>query len=188
GSRVASGTPEAEFAEIGGKELARLQRLVGEFLSYARPNNPSLRPTDVHDLVERVTALVRSEANQKRVNLIVEQTTQLPPLALDSEQMTQVLFNVVLNAVQAAKPLSDVRVRESLEPGWAVIEVIDDGPGIAPEHESRIFDPFFTTKSRGTGLGLAIAQRIVLAHRGTIEAHSRVPSGSVFRIRLPLGE
>src|SRR5262249_7216499 len=123
---------------------------------------------------------------QKQVNLIVERTTQLPPLALDSEQMTQVLFNVVLNAVQAAKPLSDVHIRESLKPGWAVIEVVDDGPGIAPEHASRIFDPFFTTKSRGTGLGLAIAQRIVLAHRGTIEAQSRMPSGSLFRIRLPL--
>ncbi|PWT83544.1 MAG: hypothetical protein C5B57_06680 [Blastocatellia bacterium] len=186
GSRVAPGTPEAEFAEIGGKELTRLQGLVGEFLSYARPNNPTLRQTDVHDLVGRVTALVRSEANQKQVNLIVERTTQLPHVSLDSEQMTQVLFNVVLNAVQATRPLSDVHVRESLEPGWAVIDVIDEGPGIAPEHAARIFDPFFTTKSRGTGLGLAIAQRIVLAHQGTIEAHSRVPSGSIFRIRLPL--
>jgi two-component system, NtrC family, sensor histidine kinase HydH len=186
-SRVPLGTPEAEFAEIGGKELARLQGLVGEFLTYARPNSPALRQTDVHELIERVAALVRSEANQKQVKLIVEHPSPLVLLALDSEQMTQVLFNVVLNAVQATKPGGDVRIVESAEPGWAVIDVADDGPGIPPEHASRIFDPFFTTKSRGTGLGLATAQRIVLAHRGTIAALPRSPSGSVFRIRLPLG-
>ncbi|MBI2829268.1 MAG: hypothetical protein HYX77_08375 [Acidobacteria bacterium] len=185
-SRVTAGSPEAEFADIGGKELARLEALVREFLTYARPHEPALRPTDAHDVVERVAALLRAEAERKGIALVFERAATLPALSLDPEQITQVIFNVVLNAVQATGSGGHVRIRESLDPGWGVVDVIDEGPGIAPEHLSRIFDPFFTTKPRGTGLGLAISQRIVTAHRGTIEALPGSPSGSVFRIRLPL--
>ena len=186
-SRASPGTPEAEFADIGGKELARLDTLVREFLMYARPHDPALRPTQVHDLVERVAALLRPEADKRRVTLLFEHPDALPNLTLDldPEQMTQVILNVVLNAIQASPPGGRVRIRESLEPDWAQIEVVDEGPGIAPEHLSRIFDPFFTTKSRGTGLGLATSQRIVTAHRGTITALPGSQSGTVFRIRLP---
>lgn len=187
-SRVTQGTPEAEFADIGGKELARLEGLVGEFLTYARPHDPALRPSDVHEIVERVAALLRVQAERKRVTLVFERAVALPLLSLDPEQITQVIFNVVLNAIQATGAGGHVRIRESVEPGWGVIDVIDEGPGIPPEHALRLFDPFFTTKPRGTGLGLAISQRIVTAHRGTIEALAGSPSGSVFRIRLPLSE
>ncbi len=185
-SRVTIGTPEAEFAEIGGKELGRLEGLVSEFLTYARPRDPAMRPSDVHEVVERVGALLRPEAERKRVTLVFERPVTLPPLSLDPEQITQVVFNVVLNAVQATMTTGHVRIRESVEPGWALIDVIDEGPGIHPDHMSRLFDPFFTTKPRGTGLGLAISQRIMTAHGGTIEALAGSPSGSIFRIRLPL--
>lgn len=185
-SRVSQGSPEAEFAAIGVKELGRLEGLVTEFLTYARPHDPALRPADIHHVVERVAALLRPEAERKGVALVFERPVTVPPVSLDPEQITQVVFNVVLNAIQATMAKGQVRIRESAEPGWAVIDVIDEGPGIAPEHRSRLFDPFFTTKPRGTGLGLAITQRIVTAHRGTIEALPGSASGSIFRIRLPL--
>lgn len=187
-SRVTRGTPEAEFADIGDKELARLEGLVSEFLTYARPHDPALRPTDVHEIVERVAALLRPQAESKAVTLVFERPAVFPRLPLDPEQITQVIFNVVLNAIQATGAGGHVRIRESVEPGWGVVEVIDEGAGIAPEHALRLFDPFFTTKPRGTGLGLAISQRIVIAHRGTIEALAGSHSGSVFRIRLPIPE
>ena len=187
-SRVTPGTPEAEFADIGGKELARLEGLVSEFLAYARPHDPALRSTDVREIVDRVTALLRLQAENKAVSVVFDRPTAIPPLSIDPEQITQVIFNVVLNAIQATPSGGHIQIRELVEPGWAVIDVIDEGPGIPPEHVLRLFDPFFTTKPRGTGLGLAISQRIVTAHRGTIEALPGSPSGSVFRIRLPLPE
>ena len=186
-SRARPDTPEAEFSDIGGKELARLETLVREFLDYARPRDPTLRPTDVPDLVERVTALLRPEADKRAVRLIGEypDTSNDLSLNLDPDQMTQVILNVVLNAIQASPSGGGVRIHVSMEPGWGTIDVIDQGPGIAPEHVSRIFDPFFTTKSRGTGLGLATSHRIVAAHRGTITALPGSPTGTTFRIRLP---
>lgn len=186
-SRAAPRSPEAEFADVGAKELARLDTLVREFLMYARPRDPALRPTGLRDLLERVAALLHPEADKKQVALVLECPAATSTLELDPEQMTQVILNVVLNAIQASPKGARVRIRESTEAGWAQIEVTDEGPGIAPEHIGRIFDPFFTTKSRGTGLGLATSQRIVSAHRGTITAFPGAPRGTIFHIRLPLG-
>jgi len=186
-SRAQPNTPEAEFADIGRKELGRLEALVREFLDYARPRDPAPRPTDVPDLVERVTALLRPEAEKKGVRLVPEYPDEATDLSLnlDPDQMTQVILNVVLNAIQASSPNGSVRIRVSTDPGSGTIEIIDQGSGIAPEHASRIFDPFFTTKSRGTGLGLATSQRIVAAHRGTITVAPASPTGTIFRIHLP---
>ena len=186
-SRAQPKTPEAEFADIGRKELGRLETLVREFLDYARPREPALRPTAVPDLVERVTALLRPEAEKKGARLLPEYPDTATDLSLnlDADQMTQVILNVVLNAIQASPSNGVVRIQVSTELGWGRIEVIDQGSGIAPEHVSRIFDPFFTTKSRGTGLGLATSQRIVAAHGGTITAMPASPTGTIFRIHLP---
>lgn len=185
-SRAQGGSPEAEFADIAGRDLARIDRLVSEFLAYARPRRPERRVSDLHETVEHVVALLRPEAQRAGVTIENERRTLLPSLLIDTEQIEQVLFNVVLNALQATSKGKRVRIREDLDGDDAVIDVIDQGSGIAPEHAGRIFDPFFTTKARGTGLGLAISQRIVTAHAGTIEALAGTTSGTHIRIRLPL--
>lgn len=185
-SRVASGTPEAEFVGVAAKELLRVEGLVTEFLDYARPHDPALSPGDLHSLVRHVTAMLHPEADRKRVPLVVESDAIIPVIELDPQQITQVLVNVILNAIQASEDGTPVRIREAVESGWVVLDVIDLGPGIPSGHLARLFDPFFTTKPRGTGLGLAISQRILTAHRGTIETMPGSPRGTVFRIRLPI--
>jgi len=184
-SRVSTGTPEAEFAQIAEKELGRLDTLLTDFLLYARPHDPVLRPTNVHEIVERVTALLQQEAEKVSITISVGGSAESASILADAEQMTQVLFNIVLNAIQASRPGGSVRIRESSEAGWWTIDVMDDGPGISPEHMLRLFDPFFTTKSHGTGLGLAISHRIVSSHGGTIKVLPQTSGGSVFRISLP---
>ncbi len=185
-SRAESGTPEAEFAGVAGTELARLDRLITEFLSFARPRDPELREASIASIVAHVLALLGAEADRRHVAVEVEPIDADVSAFVDDEQISQVIFNVVLNAVQASSAGSMVRLRVAREPGWTVIDVRDEGPGIPADQLARIFDPFFTTRTRGTGLGLAISQRIVLAHHGTIEIVSSCPAaGTVLRIKLP---
>lgn len=188
GARVARGTPEAEFADIAGREIGRLEGLLGEFLTYARPHAPKPTPTSLETIVIRVTGLLHAEAEAQGVHFETGIVSSTPAVLADREQITQVLFNVVLNAIQASPRGGVVRIDASCEGGMGVLQVADDGPGIAAEDVSRIFDAFYTTKSGGTGLGLAISHRIVTAHGGSLDVRPGARSGSVFRVRLPLSE
>jgi len=186
-ARSTPDSPEAEFSHLAMTEVQRLDNLVWEFLRFARPHEPDLRPTSLHDLVERVIALLGVEAERGGVRLHVEHADSVPTLSIDALQIEQVLLNVVLNAIQASPPGSCVRVRERLDQLEAVIDVTDDGSGIPAEHLAQVFTPFFTTKENGTGLGLAIAHRIVMAHDGRVEVQSTSARGTCVRIRLPIG-
>jgi two-component system sensor histidine kinase HydH len=186
-SRALADSPEAEFSKLAKTELQRLDRLVAEFLHYARPREPQLQDTTVSDVVQRVLALARVEADRASVVIGADISPAGPVASIDPEQIQQVLLNVVLNAIQASPSGGRVMVRESVAPPEVVIDVSDEGPGIPQEHLPRIFSPFFTTKERGTGLGLAIAHRIVTAHGGSMEAVQRPDGrGARFRIRLPI--
>lgn len=187
GSRSAPATPEAEFSLLAMTEVERLDHLVWEFLRYARPHEPDLRPASLHDVVERAIALLRVAAEREEVTLEVGPSEALPSIALDAPQIEQVLLNVILNAIQASPAGAVVRVRERLDAHYEIVEVVDAGSGIPPEHLPQIFAPFFTTKDQGSGLGLAVAQRIVQSHEGAIEVDSTSGRGTCVRIRLPLG-
>lgn len=186
-ARSESGTPECEFSQLAMTEVQRLDNLVWEFLRYARPHMPDLRPTSLHELVERVVALLRVESEQAGVRLEIDRVETASTVFVDALQIEQVLLNVLLNAIQASPPDSCVRVCEAQpDRQQAVIDIVDEGPGIPSEHVDHIFSPFFTTREKGTGLGLAIAHRIVVTHRGDIEVHRTPHRGTCIRIRLPL--
>jgi signal transduction histidine kinase len=185
-SRARPDSPEAEFSRLAMAEVQRLDHLVWEFLRYARPHEPELCPTSLHDVVLQVVALLRAQADRAGVTLHVDRQQVLPLVTLDALQIEQVLLNVILNAIQASRPGSDVLIRELQERDEAMVEVIDEGPGIPPEQMTQIFAPFFTTKDTGSGLGLPIAQRIVLAHRGRLYVESTPGHGTAVRVRLPI--
>jgi signal transduction histidine kinase len=185
-ARAPVATPEAEFSGIATRELQRLEGLVQEFLDYARPKPPRLRPADLPDVVRRVVSLLGPQAEQAGVALAVEGDDASQGLRIDPEQIEQVLVNVVLNAVQASPRGGQVKIRHYPRDGRYRIEVADQGPGIPPDSKARIFEPFFTTKERGTGLGLAISQRIIAAHRGEIRITPGQGGGTVVEILLPV--
>lgn len=185
-SRAAAGTPEAEFADLGARELNRLDRLVNDFLAYARPRRPDLRDATLGELIEHGAALLHPKAASRGIVLEIERPAPNRAVRVDPGQMQEVLMNVFSNAIEASHPGGRVRVRETTDPAWNVIEVIDEGSGIDAEHLPRIFEPFFTTKEKGTGLGLAISSRIVSAHGGEIDARPNAGCGTIMRIRLPL--
>jgi two-component system sensor histidine kinase HydH len=181
-------TPEAEFSRLGMVEVDRLDHLVWEFLRYARPHDPELRSVPLHEIVERVVRLLRVETERAQVRLDTESAETLLDVVVDPLQIEQVLLNVVLNAIQASPAGTRILIRGHLDHRQAVLDVVDQGPGIPAEHLSSIFSPFFTTKDKGTGLGLAIAQRIVTAHDGRIDVHQTSTRGTCIRVRLPIGQ
>jgi signal transduction histidine kinase len=171
------------------EEITRLERLVQSFLDFARPPEVEKRRLEVGALVEQTVGLVagRAAQRQSRIECLLPST---PALAtLDPGQMRQVLFNLLLNAVDAVPPGGTVRVAVEVDPDRRLtLRVADTGCGLPASLGNRIFAPFVSTKETGLGLGLSICKRIVEAHGGVIDAANRPEGGAVFTVRLPLAE
>ncbi len=176
---------ERRLMDVVRGEAERLEALVREFLSFARPLPPSIEPLDGSRAVLDTVDLFRSQMAERSIELAVRADTPVCVQA-DSGQLRQVLWNLLGNAAHATAPGGRVEVRFAADRGRAVLEVTDTGSGIADADLQRIFDPFFTTKERGTGLGLAIVHRIVEAHGGHLSVRSELGRGSTFRVELPL--
>lgn len=175
-----------EFGELAQKEVNRLKELVSNFLDFARPQTPRRKPTNVSELLESVKLLAADTANMSQVQICVDSSRKLPAVAIDPEQMKQVLLNLVLNAIQATPSGGRVLLGANQRGEFLDIFVRDEGIGIEPENLERIFDPFFTTRADGTGLGLSIAYQIVNAHGGHIAATRNAERGMTFAVSLPL--
>jgi two-component system sensor histidine kinase HydH len=186
-----------EFVGIILEEVERLDRVVGSVLDYARPSkgNPGL--IDVNAVVRRSLQVLSSERNDG-INFEVRCAQDLLSVRADSEQLRQVLINLVRNGVQAMNGRGTLRVttwqRHGWRPGWNAasrsrdwveIAIQDEGPGIMPQVLENLFVPFFTTKIQGTGLGLAISHRLVEAMGGRILVASQQGQGSTFSVVLP---
>ena len=185
-SRASPDSPEAEFSRLAMSEVRRLDRMTWEFLQYARPHDPEPRRSSVHDVTTQAVTLLREEAERAGLQLDLKTPDRDLHADIDPLQIEQVLLNVILNAIQATPPGGRVVIREQIVTAEVCIDIIDEGPGIPPDHHGRIFDPFFTTRGKGTGLGLAIAHRIVAAHEGRLKIVSTSASGTHFGIFLPV--
>ena len=176
----------AELLDSTKSEIKRLERLVNNFLAYARPAPPRVEAADVNQIVGEVTRLLDADFRQSEIELTSELAELIPSVELDSGQFKQALINLLVNARQVLDPGGHVRVVTRVGVGGeVVVEVIDDGPGIAPEVQARIFEIFYSSRGGGTGLGLPIARQVVEHHGGKIELDSELGRGTTFRIRLP---
>lgn len=176
-----------EFSRILVREVDRLNRVVEDFLRFARPAPVERGRCDVNAALREVLELSRPQADRNGVRVELR-AGELPPLAGDRGQLRQVFLNLVLNALQAMPGGGSLTVTTESVDGQARLRFADTGQGIAPENLERIFNPFFTTRREGTGLGLAITQRIVQGHGGRIEVQSRAGEGTTFTVILPLAE
>ncbi len=168
------------------QEIARINRIVTDLLQTARPHPPKVRKSDLNTTVEHAVMLGRQQALSKSTEITLRKDPSLPEVEHDSDQIHQVLLNLLLNALQAIDVNGKIAVTVELQGKNAVIEVADNGRGIASNHLPNIFRPFYTTKGDGTGLGLSLARRIVEDHQGRIEVTSTVGKGTTFAVVLPL--
>jgi two-component system, NtrC family, sensor histidine kinase HydH len=172
--------------DIIQKESQRLNKLLTSFLNFANPRSPRLQRTDPAALLHSVALLAAHVAEERRVTLVQEPRDLSSDIECDPEQLKQVLLNLVLNAIEASPADSAVNLSIHSEGDRLLIEVADQGAGIAGEMADRIFDPFFTTKTTGTGLGLAISSMIVSHHGGALSFRNNADRGATFRVELPV--
>lgn len=170
-------------------EVSRLEKRIEGVLDFAHPFEPTLSAADVNDFLGGFAEGLRKRIPEA-IDLVVELDPAVPQIEFDCAHMQEALEAIVLNAVEAVGPRGQVTVRSSLERGdngkpWVTLSVADTGPGIDAPQIQRIFDLFYTNKPSGTGLGLAVAKRFVEGQGGRLEVSSQ-PSGTTFRIRLPV--
>jgi len=184
----AQGVTVGRLLSITRSEISRLERLVTDFLSYARPRSPEREEIRPRDLFVRVRELVGGSVARRGGCLEIEDSSGAL-LRADPAQLTQLLLNLVGNAVAAAeeadRPPRVLLAARRADDDRVVLEVADNGTGIAEEERRRIFDVFYSTRKGGTGLGLAIVDRIVRNHDGELKIDSTPGEGSTFRVLLP---
>ena len=173
------------------REVTRLEEILDDFLRYAGIRRLNLAKVDLNRILEEVTAFVAPECARARVTLKFYPDRSLPLMQLDERLIKQALLNLLLNAVQAIEGASElmsreVIVRSTIEDESARVDVIDTGPGIAPELQERVFEIYFSRRRSGTGLGLPTARRIAEEHGGALALQSDVGKGTDFILRLPL--
>jgi two-component system, NtrC family, sensor histidine kinase HydH len=176
-----------ECFDIIQRESQRLNKLLANFLDFARPRAPRFQMTDLVAVMDSTIALARHSGEAEGITFERKVVGTVPEVPCDPEQLKQVLFNLVINAVHATGS-GKVELWVGLSGGAAVITVRDEGKGIPKDQEGRIFEPFFTTKSGGSGLGLAIAGKIVEQHGGTLTARNTPGKGLTMELQLPLTE
>jgi signal transduction histidine kinase len=161
--------------------------IVRGLLDFARQSEPLLRPVTVGRAIEKALSLVEHEPSFKLIEVVREESPELPLVVADFNQLVQVFINLLVNAIQAMREGGRLTVRTGTGNGWVKMSVSDTGAGITPENMERLFTPFFTTKEdlKGVGLGLAVSHGIIERHGGRIEAHSEVGKGSTFTVFLP---
>jgi len=190
--RFQPGSAEHADALVIERELTRLERVVNDFLQFARPAEPDLGPLSADYPLQEVQSLLAPRLAPKGIQLVNEDS---PPMTInaDASQIQQVIINLVQNAADSISGSGTITLRARLdrkrisngETDVVILEVADTGKGIEPEVEKRLFDPFFSTKETGTGLGLSIAARIVQMHGGALQYQTQVSRGTTFGIVLP---
>jgi signal transduction histidine kinase len=178
--------------EVISDEIARLERIVQDVLSFARPSEPQRVLVRADAPLREVHSLMAGPLEKSGVRLVLD-PAEAVIVAMDVALIKQVLINLIRNAADASETGGTVTLRvrtdrvalQGAECAVAIMEVTDTGKGIPPEIERRLFDPFFTTKEAGTGLGLSIAMRIVEKSGGLLQYQTQVGRGTTFGIVLP---
>ena len=195
---------QQHLMEISLRESERLNRLISDFILFAQPPQTNKAPWEVRKIIEETVELfMHSPSCHKGIHITSPNSSENFETMVDSSQLKQVIWNLLINASQAISDGGEVQIRLEKEENrllplpsfllpernvkeWVKIAVTDSGSGIAPEEKEKIFEPFYTTKDGGTGLGLSIVHKIVENHSGVIKVESEVGKGSTFTIFLPL--
>jgi two-component system sensor histidine kinase PilS (NtrC family) len=191
------GPMQQRLMDITMREAERLNALVNEFLLFSRPEKAVDRSVEVNEVIDDTLEMLKNSPELSRPIRIEKTLSRNLWVHIDSQRLQQVIWNLVLNAVQEMKNSGRLSVATTIrakrgsgdaQEKLAEISISDTGPGILPENQGKVFDPFYTTKDQGTGLGLTIVHRIVENYDGKIFLDSDGHSGTTFTLHFPLAE
>jgi len=174
------------FLNLMQGEVQRLNSIVEQFLSLARPLTLHREEISVQGFLQELTTLATGDAKSSNVHIELNVAPNLPPVQADRNYLKQLLLNLILNGVQAMPRGGKLLLEAHANSHQLQMTVQDEGTGIEPGALNKIFEPYFTTKSNGSGLGLSIARRIAEAHGGRLTVKSESGRGSRFQVLLPL--
>ena len=178
----------SDYLRVARGEVKRLDLIVREFLQAIRPVPPKLALEDVNDVLEQTLELMRPELEDRGLEVIDERCDKPAKALIDTDQIQQVLVNLIKNAMQAMTRGGQLTIRTNEEDEGISVVVEDTGTGISQDTIEKVFKPYFTTKKKGTGLGLMIVHRIINGHGGRIHVESGKQRGTRFYIWLPREE
>ncbi|WP_338779105.1 PAS domain S-box protein [Metabacillus sp. FJAT-52054] len=173
------------FIEVILTEIKRIETIITEFLSMAKPNNRKMDTIHMDQLVEQVVNLMQTEASMENKQLTLKLKT-VPLIVGDENSLKQVLLNVIRNALESLEEQGTVSVLVLIEEKFICIRVQDNGCGISQERLAKIGEPFYSTKEKGTGLGLMTSLNIIENHHGKLDIQSEEGEGTTVKIYLPL--
>ncbi|MFQ5673632.1 MAG: ATP-binding protein [Nitrospinales bacterium] len=175
------------------REVGRLNQVVSDLLHFTQPSIIEFNLCSINELMEQAWILTGFEMEKKTVRVVRNFASNLPPVQAEGRKLVQAFLNIMLNALQAVGDTGEIRMSTEYQPADAasssgqmiVVNIMNDGPPIEPNMQSRIFEPFVTTKTAGIGLGLAITRQIIILHSGEISVF-REGDFTVFRVELPV--
>jgi two-component system, NtrC family, sensor kinase len=170
---------------VGG-QLARIQGIVRELTTFSRPASQERGRFTLSEIVDEALNIAKYYKGTKTRTITADVPRDLPVLYGVRDQLVQVVFNLVLNAIDATQKGGRIEVIAARTGDGVEVAVRDDGAGIDPAHHERVFRPYFTTKKQGTGLGLFVTRKIVGEHGGSVAFESESGKGTTFRVRLPV--
>ncbi len=174
------------YLEIIIREIDRLERILGNLLTFTRPVTPTFEAADINSILSSICEFLGLEMLQQSVELEERLDPDVPRFPFDEDQIRRVLSNLIRNAIEAMETGGTLTVSTALIDEKVQIDVADTGPGIAEHEKERVFEPFYTSKTTGSGLGLSLADQIVKAHGGALKIYDRQPLGAIVSLLLPL--
>jgi len=180
------------YAAVIVKEVDRLNKVVEELLSFARPDDSELEVNfvelNLNEVIDQTLLLASHDSKKENIKIIKEYSEDLPLIPADSKKLQQAFLNLIMNAFSAMENEGNLTIKTEYKPDTKIAKVIfaDTGLGISPNNLTKIFDPFFTAKQGGTGLGLTITHQIIATHKGKIDVESKINKGTKFIISFPV--
>ncbi|MFH1349856.1 MAG: ATP-binding protein [Pseudomonadota bacterium] len=178
---------QKKLSNVITEESIRLNRIVTEFLDFARPQTPNLEECQLDEIIKKNISFLHPELKKRGIRVISNLNGRSFRLLADEEQLYRAFLNILMNAIQSMKDGGSITITIEEEKDIFRITVQDTGCGIKEEDVRKIFNPFFTTKDKGTGLGLSIVRKIIEGHKGTIGIESGKDAGTKVKIQLPRG-